>query len=211
MGPSLTLTDPVNSSPSTEFSVAPGKHGAIPARSLNVAHVSSTDAGTSNWWVSSTGSSSGRGRQHRAGGEHAREVSTVLSVSVRVGRRVRSFTRRRSCTRDPVLLDGTPGKGLLDTRRTDRRRAHVRQADTRLGDDTVLHADRGPAGHDGPLLCHPSELLVRRPPARVLRYAYVGASRVLIDSGGEEVDEELVRRHGPGAVRSGDDELCVER
>ena len=49
IGPSLTLQVPSNRSPSTDVTVAPGKHAATPARSMNVSHVVPTGAGTVNW------------------------------------------------------------------------------------------------------------------------------------------------------------------
>src|SRR5690625_165770 len=120
MGPSFTLTDPVNSSPSTEFSVAPGKHGAIPARSLKVVQVSSTEVGTTNWWVSSTGPSSGGGGQHRSSGQHCRQVATISSVSVGVGWRVGPLVRRYRRLFDPALIHRAAGQRLFGGARPDR-------------------------------------------------------------------------------------------
>src|SRR3954452_8339883 len=54
MGPSLTLTRPVKSSPVTESSAAPGMHGAIRSMSNSTRHASSTGRGTVNEFSSCT-------------------------------------------------------------------------------------------------------------------------------------------------------------
>jgi hypothetical protein len=92
-GPSLTFTVPAKSSPSTDVSAAPGKHGATASRSLKIAQVSATDAGTVNRWVSSiegsrrrcASSRSGR-REDSSAGEDSRQVPAVVGVAVGVAR-----------------------------------------------------------------------------------------------------------------------------
>src|ERR1700754_1577611 len=53
IGPSLTLHDPLKSSPETSVTVAPGKQPATDSMSWNADQVSATDAGTVKLCVSS--------------------------------------------------------------------------------------------------------------------------------------------------------------
>ena len=54
IGPTLTLTRPRYSSPSTSVNCAPGMQGAIRSRSVSTAHASSMGTATSNSFVNST-------------------------------------------------------------------------------------------------------------------------------------------------------------
>src|SRR6478609_1520461 len=73
IGPSLILTEPLNSSPSTWSRIAPGKHGPTCSMSSRLAHAFSTPTGTSNRCSSSMPTSwlsartSGRGHPTRQG------------------------------------------------------------------------------------------------------------------------------------------------
>ena len=98
-------------SPSTEVTVAPGKHSATDAMSWKCAQVSSTDVGTVNRWVSSIRRSRPRGREHRAPGQDGGEVAPVVGVAVEVRGRVgalgglrgrRAYGRRRSPAARPA-------------------------------------------------------------------------------------------------------------
>jgi hypothetical protein len=48
IGPTLTLTRPAKESPSTDSTVAPGRHGAIRSMSSSTSHACSTGTGTTN-------------------------------------------------------------------------------------------------------------------------------------------------------------------
>ena len=99
------------------------------------------------------------------------------------------------------LLGGRlPDQRLLDRPGPQRRRAHVGQPDPGLGDRAAVGAHRRRDGHDRPLVGDPHELLVVRAPAGVLGDPHLGEDLVLADRGLEEVDEEVVGRHRPGAA-----------
>ena len=83
---------PSNRSLSTDVTVAPGKHAATPARSMNVSHVVPTGAGTVNWCCSSTGSGSRR-REDGPAREDGGEVLAVGTVAVEVRRWVGALRR----------------------------------------------------------------------------------------------------------------------
>ena len=83
--------------------------------------------------------------------------------------------------------------------------------DPGLGDGAAVDPDRGRDRHDRPLVGDPHELLVVRAPAGVLGDPDLGEDLVLADRGLEEVDEEVVGRHRPGAAAAGDHELRAQR
>src|ERR671920_1997873 len=91
MGPSLTFTDPWNLSPSTDVTVAPGKHSATVAMSLKCAQASSIGTGTENRWVRSMPTFLDlrpRCCDDRPPGQHGGEVLAVVRRPVEVRRRV---------------------------------------------------------------------------------------------------------------------------
>src|ERR1700710_3137287 len=94
MGPSLTLHDPLKSSPETSVTVAPGKHPATDSMSWKAAQVSAIPAGTVKVCASSKASGSCR-REHGPSGQHRREVPAVVGVTIEVRGRVGALARRR--------------------------------------------------------------------------------------------------------------------
>src|ERR1035437_4379206 len=91
MGPTLILTTPRYSSPSTSRNCAPGRHGAIRSMSVRTAHAFSTGTATSNSLISSIRSSP------------VFQVFTCVDVAgnARAGHFVYEFrvsARHRSCT-----------------------------------------------------------------------------------------------------------------
>src|SRR3954454_21664717 len=128
MGPSLTFTDPVNVSPSTRVSAAPGKHSATDAMSLTSAQAVSMPTGTVKLCSRSMRSPSGaRGLEHRAAGEHRREGPPVVGVAGEVAGRVRALGRPFGSLAYARLGGGDAAEGALGDRRAQRRGAHVGQ------------------------------------------------------------------------------------
>ena len=106
---------------------------------------------------------------------------------------------------------GCPDQGSLDRAGADRGGAHVGQPDAGLADGAAIDLHGSGDGHDRPLVGDADELLVVRTPARVLRDPDLGEQLALGDRGLEEVDEEVVGRHGARAAGTGDHELRTER
>src|SRR3954454_21832743 len=153
MGPSLTLTVPLNVSPSYSVSVAPGKQGAIVCGVLSASHAFSMGASIVNEFsncipeqppgnggrllrlpgagVRVERASAGRG-QHRAAGEHLGQVLTVVGSRVRVTRSGRAFGRVLGGGPHGFRRGGLADERLLDTGGPDRRRAHVGEPDAGL-------------------------------------------------------------------------------
>ena len=141
IGPSLTLTVPENSSPSTEVRAAPGKHGATRSRSLNAAQVSSIEAGHGEavlqfhsgrlWRRLMT---SRRRRRAPPGRQHAGQVPTVVRVAVDVARRGRAVAARPPRRPRCGLVERAPASACSTACARTGTEPMLVSADPRLGD-----------------------------------------------------------------------------
>src|SRR3954470_1334885 len=145
IGPSLTFTEPVKSSPSTDSIVGLGMHGPIRSMSSRIFHASSMPTGTVKECSSFIDCLSGwswpldaRRGEDRALGEYPCQVLTVVGLSGQVGRGTGALGGVLGRRADRLVARVGAGERLLHPGRAQRRRAHVGQPDAGLGDRAVL-------------------------------------------------------------------------